>query len=239
MIVDLAFELAVSDQVDRKQVAAQYVTFKRLFGMLQDRGTDDGVLTAVELEVLQAADAVMAVLLHLSGNEASSSLPSVDAALRNLTGIATSLRDQPSHRPTMLDILPQWETYHESYLSLELALVLAALSAKLAVAKLPSSTASQSAHAAVLRPLAPSLFAAVQESFGMYKRVVDELASGGDETDALVSLVVGGGEGTKEDGVGRAVCEVVGERNVRRLLLGYVQGARVAVDAVLSVKFAK
>ena len=243
MVVDVAFELALAEQLqlDKEMVAVQYTTFKRILGMLQDRGTDGGVLTPTELEVLKSAEAIMTVLLHITGasNAVASSLSTVDAALDTLTSIATTLRDQPSHRPTQLDILPQWKTYHESYLSLELALVLSGLAAKLAVAK--------NSHASALKTLATSLFAAVQESFGRYKRVVDDLGSGGYETDELVKLLLGGGqdgtessgEGEIQDGVGRAVGEFVGERSVRRSLLGYVQAAKVAVDAVLSVKMGK
>ena len=239
MVVDLAFELARSKQPTKIDVETSLHTFTRLSKLINERGIDQA-LTETELSTMRAAEAIFSIILYLVDIAIPTDMLDVNIALETLQAIITSLLEKYSPTPrNQLNVLPHWTDYHGAYLSLELCQVLDALMTKLQKAK-PNPTTSNasskiiSESAKSIKTQAQAIFDQVQRQFSSYKKDI----SGYGNAD-LLQLVMGGDAGETEDVVAEAVYEVMGVQNVRRFLQSYVSSAKVAVDAVLSVKLKK
>jgi len=239
MIVDLAFELARSKQLEKASVEASLQTFMHLLKLFDGRGTEK-VLTDAEMNILKASETVFSVLLYLVGIAIPADVLDASVALKTLEAtMATSLEKYSDHTQDQFDILPNWTAYHEAYLTLELCQVLDALTEKVQKTK-PNSATSGVDHKAVqesakrLKTQAKELFELVQKQFSTYKKDV-----AGYDNAQLLQLVMGGDEAETEMVVARMVYEVMGVQNVKRFLQNYVNSARISIDAVLSIKLRK
>jgi len=239
MIVDLAFELTRSKQLEKADIESGLHTFMRLLQLFDGRGGEK-VLTDAELNILKASETVFSVLLYLVGIAIPADVLGADVALSTLHDTMNTLLEKYSgRRKSQLDILPQWTDYHEAYLTLELCQVLDALVDKVQKVK-PASTTSNVDSKAVqesakaIKVQAKDLFERVQKQFAGYVKEIVEYGSA-----QLLELVMGGGEGETGEHVAQAVYNVMGEQNVRRFLQGYVNSAKVSIDAVLSIKLRK
>jgi len=239
MIVDLAFELARAKQLDKAEVETDLHTFSCLLELFDGRGTGT-TLTDVELIMLKASETVFSVLLYIAGIAIPADFLDASVALETLRGtLATLLEKYTENTKSRLDILPQWTDYHEAYLTLELCQVLDALTDKVQKVKPNSATSNVDSKAVqesakAVKASAKKLFEEIHKQFSGYKKDVEDYGNA-----RLLQLVMGGDEGETGDMVAQAVYNVMGVQNVRRLLQSYVNSAKVAIDAVLSIKLRK
>lgn len=238
MIVDLAFELARSKQLEKAEVETGLHTFMRLLKLFDERGGEK-VLTDAELNILKASETVFSVLLYLVGTPIPADVLSADVAISTLQTTMNTLLEKYSVRQKSRLDLPRWTDYHEAYLALELCQVLDALLDKVQKVK-PTSTTSNVDGKAVqesakaIKAQTKDVFERVQKQFSGYRKEVVDY-----DNAQLLQLVMGGDEGVTKEGVAQAMYHVMGEQNVRRFLQNYVNSAKVSIDAVLSIKLRK
>jgi hypothetical protein len=231
MIVDLIYELARSDTLEPVNLAERSTLFIRLSALLDSRDIVNH-LTGSELDILKAAEAIMSILMHINGLEPSSRLLDPKAAAEALEATITALGKKFSDQQNAPhEILPQWQLYHESYLALELCQTIDMLGNKMQKAKADDKKELES-KGKFLKSASQSLFDTVHKVWMQRKQAVAKY----DSSSELLKAVMGGDDTETTGNICQAVYEVMGVRNVQRSLQSYVNGAKVAIDAVLGIK---
>jgi hypothetical protein len=230
IFVDLVYDLARQEPLDLASLAEQARLAAPLSTLLHSSDLEH--LTESERTILKAAESMMTIVLHISGlSELSNVLESsteVQTLETTFTALLNKFSDLLHDSP---DLLPRWQLYHDSCLTLELCQTIDALANKMQKAKAGHKKELE-AKGKSLKSAYQILFDTVQKVWTKQKQAIAEYDNSGD----LLQAIMGGDDTGTREPISQAVYEVMGVRNVQRSLQGYVSGVKIAIDAVLGIK---